>query len=88
MDMGIKHVMRETCGSSLEMTEECSRRWGTRTRRPGRRWSASASTMSSCSRPSYPFHKDEKKLAEMAAQARKELESLFEQDAAEEKKVG
>jgi glutathione-regulated potassium-efflux system protein KefB len=29
----------------------------------------------------YPYHKDEKKLAEMAAQARKELESLFEQDA-------
>ena len=29
----------------------------------------------------YPHHKDEKKLAEMAAQARKELESLFQQDA-------
>jgi glutathione-regulated potassium-efflux system protein KefB len=33
----------------------------------------------------YPYHKDEKKLTEMAAQARKELESLFEKDAAEQK---
>jgi glutathione-regulated potassium-efflux system protein KefB len=88
LNMGIKHVMRETWGSSLEMTEEVLQELGytySEARKTVERFRQHDEELLMTV---YPFHKDEKKLAEMAAQARKELESLFLQDAAEEKKVG
>jgi glutathione-regulated potassium-efflux system protein KefB len=88
LNMGIKHVMRETWGSSLEMTGELLEELGytySEARKTVERFRQHDEQLLMSV---YPFHKDEKKLAEMAAQARKELESLFEQDAAEQKKVG
>ncbi|HEX8700274.1 MAG TPA: NAD-binding protein, partial [Myxococcaceae bacterium] len=81
LNMGIKHVMRETWVSSLEQAREVLEELGMT-------YSESRSTIERFRDHDerlllsvYPHHKDEKKLAEMAAQARKELESLFEQDA-------
>jgi glutathione-regulated potassium-efflux system protein KefB len=81
LNMGIKHVMRETWVSSLEQAGEVLEELGLT-------YSESHKTLERFRKHDedlllsvYPHHKDEKKLAEMAAQARKELESLFEQDA-------
>ncbi|KFE65338.1 monovalent cation:proton antiporter-2 (CPA2) family protein [Hyalangium minutum] len=87
LNMGIQHVMRETWVSSLEMTEEILEELGytySEARKTVERFRQHDEQLLMST---YPFHKDEKKLAEMAAQARKELESLFEHDAAEQKKV-
>ncbi len=85
LNLGIQHVMRETWVSSLEMTQEVLEVLGMT-------YSASRKTVErfrlhdeALLNSVYPYHKDEKKLAEMAAKARQELESLFEQDAADQK---
>jgi glutathione-regulated potassium-efflux system ancillary protein KefC len=88
LNMGIQHVMRETWGSSLEMTGEILQELGltySEARKTVERFRQHDEELLMAVSP---YHKDEKKLAEMAAQARKELESLFEQDAVEQKKVG
>jgi len=88
LNLGIKHVMRETWVSSLEMTGELLEELGltySEARKTVERFRQHDENLLMAA---YPFHKDEKKLAEMAAVARKELESLFEQDAADQKKVG
>ncbi|HYH99230.1 monovalent cation:proton antiporter-2 (CPA2) family protein [Hyalangium sp.] len=88
LNLGIKHVMRETWASSLEMTGELLEELGltySEARKTVEQFRQHDETLLMSV---YPFHKDEKKLAEMAAQARKELESLFEQDAAGQKKTG
>jgi glutathione-regulated potassium-efflux system ancillary protein KefC len=81
LNLGIKHVMRETWVSSLEQAREVLEELGLT-------YSESRQTLERFRQhdenlllSTYPHHKDEKKLMEMAAQARKELESLFEQDA-------
>ena len=81
LNMGIKHVMRETWVSSLEQAGEVLEELGMT-------YSESRSTLERFRDHDerllmnvYPHHKDEKKVAELAAQARKELESLFQQDA-------
>ncbi len=88
LNLGIKHIMRETWVSSLEMTGEILQELGLT-------YSESRKTLERFRQhdedlmlATYPYHKDEKKLSEMAARARAELESLFEKDAAEEKKAG
>ncbi|MBN1206013.1 MAG: cation:proton antiporter [Myxococcaceae bacterium] len=88
LNMGIQHVIRETWVSSLEMAREVLEDLGysySESRRTLERFRQHDEELLLAT---YPYHKDEKKLVEMAAQARKELESLFEQDANEQKKVG
>lgn len=88
LNLGIKHVTRETWASSLEMAEELLQELGLT-------YSESHKTLERFRQhdeallvATYPYHKDQQKLTEMAAKARAELESLFEHDAAEEKKAG
>jgi glutathione-regulated potassium-efflux system ancillary protein KefC len=86
LNMGIPHVIRETWGSSLEMTAEVLTALGltySDVRRTVERFREHDEALLMATSP---YHKDEKKLTEMAARARKELESLFEQDAADQKK--
>jgi glutathione-regulated potassium-efflux system protein KefB len=88
LNMGIKHVTRETWGSSLEMTGEILEELGltySEARQTIERFRQHDEALLVAT---YPYHKDEKKLTEMAAKARAELESLFIQDAAEQKKTG
>jgi glutathione-regulated potassium-efflux system protein KefB len=88
LNLGIKHVMRETWVSSLEMAgdvlEELGYTFSERIKTLERFRQHDEELLLA----TYPHHKDEKKIAEMAAQARKELESLFEKDASEQKKAG
>jgi glutathione-regulated potassium-efflux system ancillary protein KefC len=81
MNLGITNIMRETWASSLEMS-------GGILEALGLTYSESRSAMErfrehdeNLLMATAPYHRDEKKLTELAAQARKELESLFEQDA-------
>ncbi|SEL90545.1 Kef-type potassium/proton antiporter, CPA2 family [Stigmatella aurantiaca] len=81
MNLGIKNIMRETWASSLEMG-------GGILEALGLTYSESRSALERFREhdenllvATAPYHRDEKKLTELAAQARKELESLFEQDA-------
>ncbi|MDC0713675.1 monovalent cation:proton antiporter-2 (CPA2) family protein [Stigmatella sp. ncwal1] len=81
LNLGIKNVMRETWVSSLEMG-------GGVLEALGLTYSESQSALERLRQhdedllvATSPYHRDEKKLTEMAAQARKELESIFEQDA-------
>jgi glutathione-regulated potassium-efflux system ancillary protein KefC len=86
LNMGIKHVMRETWVSSLEMTAEVLEELGLTYSDIHKTLERFRKHDEDLLMAAYPYHKDEKKLAEMAALARKELESLFEQDAADQKK--
>jgi glutathione-regulated potassium-efflux system protein KefB len=88
LNLGIKHVMRETWVSSLEMAGDILQELGLT-------YSESRKTLERFRQhdedlllATYPYHQDQQKLSELAAKARAELESLFEHDAAEEKKVG
>ncbi|ADO69680.1 monovalent cation:proton antiporter-2 (CPA2) family protein [Stigmatella aurantiaca] len=81
LNLGIKNIMRETWVSSLEMG-------GGILEALGLTYSESRSALERFRQhdedllvATSPYHRDEKKLSEMAAQARKELESIFEQDA-------
>ncbi len=80
LDMGIEHVMRETFAGSLEMAEDVLQALGltySESHRAAQRLREHDEAML---RESAKHHQDEKKLVEIAARARKELESLFEQD--------
>jgi glutathione-regulated potassium-efflux system protein KefB len=81
LNLGIKHVIRETFADSLELTVDVLQALGydfTDARTAAARFREHDQQLLMAS---YPFHKDEKKLVEMATQARAELESLFENDA-------
>ena len=80
LNLGIKHIMRETYAGSLEMTGEVLQEMGLS-------WSESKSAMDrfrehdeALIQSAFKHQGDTKKLAEMAQQARQELESLFEKD--------
>ncbi|XXF78611.1 monovalent cation:proton antiporter-2 (CPA2) family protein [Myxococcaceae bacterium GXIMD 01537] len=86
MKLGIVHIMRETFLSSLEMTgdilEELGVTFSDRTAVLERFRQHDEALLAA----TFKHHGDVDKLAELSAQARKELESLFEQDAREEKR--
>lgn len=88
LNLGIKHVTRETWGSSLEMTGEILEELGLTYSEARQTLERFRQHDEALLLATYPYHKDEKKLTEMAAKARAELESLFIQDAAEQKKAG
>jgi glutathione-regulated potassium-efflux system ancillary protein KefC len=88
LNLGIKHVMRETWVSSLEMGEELLQELGLTYSESHKTLERFRQHDEALLQATYPFHKDPKMLTEMAARARAELESLFEQDAAEQKKAG
>ncbi|HEY0093532.1 MAG TPA: NAD-binding protein, partial [Archangium sp.] len=86
MNLGIKHVMRETYAGSLEMTGDILQEMGLT-------WSESKTAMErfrqhdeALLQSSYKHHKDVKKLTELAKEARKDLEELFEKDEGKQKK--
>jgi glutathione-regulated potassium-efflux system protein KefB len=87
LNLGIKHVTRETWGSSLEMTGEILEELGLTYSEARQTLERFRQHDEALLRATFPYHKDEKKLTEMAAKARAELESLFIQDAAEQKKA-
>jgi len=86
LELGITHVIRETYLSSLEMTGDVLQELGFS-------YSESRSTLDQFRehderllQESFQFQRDEKKLIEIAERSRRELESLFARDAAEERK--
>ncbi|MDY7226657.1 monovalent cation:proton antiporter-2 (CPA2) family protein [Hyalangium rubrum] len=81
LNLGIKHVTRETWSSSLEMAGELLEEMGLTYSESHKTIERFREHDEKLLQSVYPFHKDEKKLTEMAAKARQELESLFEKDA-------
>ncbi len=86
MELGIQHVSRETFLSSLELTGEVLQELGFT-------YSDARSTLDRFRehdermlQESARYQRDEKKLIEIAERSRRELESLFARDAAEERR--
>ncbi len=88
LNLGIKNVMRETWVSSLEMGEGILQELGLTFSEARKTLERFRQHDEELLLATSPHHKDEKKLSEMAAKARAELESLFVQDAADQKKTG
>ncbi|AGC48841.1 glutathione-regulated potassium-efflux system [Myxococcus stipitatus DSM 14675] len=86
LDLGIEHVMRETFAGSMEMGGDILQELGLTFSESHRVMERLREHDEKLLRETARYHHDEKKLVEMAARARKELESLFEQDDAEQKK--
>ncbi|WP_342377025.1 monovalent cation:proton antiporter-2 (CPA2) family protein [Myxococcus stipitatus] len=86
LDLGIEHVMRETFAGSMEMGGDVLQALGLTFSESHRVMERLREHDEKMLRETARYHGDEKKLMEMAARARKELESLFEQDDAEQKK--
>ncbi len=86
LDLGIQRVMRETFAGSLEMGQDVLMNLGLTYSESHRALERLRDHDEELLRETAKFHKDEAKLVEMAAKARKELESLFEQDEAERSK--
>jgi glutathione-regulated potassium-efflux system protein KefB len=79
--MGVRSVWRETFASSIELTGDVLRTLGVgagETRRALARFREHDEALLEAS---YPYHRDVKKLQEMAIDARRSLEELFERDA-------
>ena len=86
LELGVTHVMRETFLSSLELT-------GGVLQELGFSYSEARSTLDRFRehderilQESFQYQRDEKKLIEIGERSRRELESLFARDAAEERK--
>jgi len=86
LELGITHVIRETFLSSLELTGDILQELGFS-------YSEARSTLDRFRehdermlKESFQYQRDEKKLIEIAERSRRELESLFTRDAAEERK--
>jgi hypothetical protein len=85
MELGIQHVVRETFLSSLERPATSFKSWASATPRPGHAGPVPRARRAAA--PGIlPVPADEKKLIEIAERSRRELESLFARDAAEERK--
>ncbi len=85
LDAGVKVLMRETFVSSLEMTGEVLQALGipfSETHRALERFRAHDEQLLL---NNYKFAKDEKKLAELSAKSRAQLEQLFDEDAQDRK---
>jgi glutathione-regulated potassium-efflux system protein KefB len=86
LNLGIKHVMRETYAGSLEMTGDILQELGLT-------WSESKTALERFREhdealilSSYVHHQDVKKLTELAKAARQDLQELFEKDEQKQKK--
>jgi glutathione-regulated potassium-efflux system protein KefB len=86
LELGITHVVRETFQSSLELS-------GDLLQELGYSYSEARGTLDQFRehderllQESFHYQRDEKKLIEIADRSRRELESLFARDAAEERK--
>ncbi|HZJ55203.1 MAG TPA: monovalent cation:proton antiporter-2 (CPA2) family protein [Myxococcaceae bacterium] len=86
LELGITHVIRETFLSSLELTGDVLQQLGFS-------YSEARSTLDRFRehdermlQESFQYQRDEKKLIEIAERSRRELESLFSRDVAEERK--
>jgi monovalent cation:proton antiporter-2 (CPA2) family protein len=86
LELGITHVIRETFLSSLDLTGDVLQQLGFS-------YSEARSTLDQFREhderillESFQYQRDEKKLIEISERSRRELESLFTRDAAEERK--
>jgi len=86
LELGIQHVIRETFLSSLELTGDVLQELGFS-------YSEARSTLDRFKehdermlQESFQYQRDEKKLIEIAERSRRELESLFARDEAEERR--
>ncbi|GEN10663.1 Kef-type potassium/proton antiporter, CPA2 family [Myxococcus fulvus] len=86
LDLGIEHVMRETFAGSMELGGDILQTMGLTFSESHRVMERLREHDEKLLRETARFHRDEAKLVEAAARARKELERLFEQDDAEQKK--
>lgn len=80
LDLGITHVMRETYAGSLEMTSDLFQALGLTYSESKTALERFRQHDEALLQATYKHHRDVKKLVELAAKARKELEELFEQD--------
>jgi glutathione-regulated potassium-efflux system protein KefB len=80
LDLGITHVMRETYAGSLEMTGDILQELGLTFSESKTALERFRQHDEALLQSTYKHHRDVKKLVELAAEARKELEELFEQD--------
>jgi len=85
-DMGIKNIMRETYGSSLEMADGVLQALGLTYSESHRAIERFRKHDEELIEANYKHHGDTAKLEEMAARARQELEKIFEEDEADQKK--
>lgn len=86
LDMGVSQVTRETFADSLDMADEVLQALGltfSDSHTGVQRFREHDERML---RETAKYHRDEKKRMELAAKARKQLESLFEKDEAEQQK--
>ncbi|MCP3059045.1 monovalent cation:proton antiporter-2 (CPA2) family protein [Myxococcus sp. K38C18041901] len=86
LDLGIEHVMRETFAGSMELGGDILQTMGLTFSESHRVMERLREHDEKLLRETARFHRDEARLVEAAARARKELERLFEQDDAEQKK--
>ncbi|MBZ4398629.1 monovalent cation:proton antiporter-2 (CPA2) family protein [Myxococcus sp. AS-1-15] len=86
LDLGIEHVMRETFAGSMELGGDILQTMGLTFSESHRVMERLREHDEKLLRETARFHRDEARLVEAAARARKELERLFEEDDAEQKK--
>lgn len=81
LNLGIHDVFRETFASSIEMTGEVLRDLGVPEGEVERALVRFRQHDEALLEATYPFHRDVERLQDVAIQARKDLEELFERDA-------
>ncbi len=86
LNLGIENVMRETFLSSLEMTGDILRALGLTFSEARAALDRFREHDEQLLHATHHLSEDQQKLQQLAAEARKELEQLFEQDAASQKK--
>ena len=86
LELGITHVIRETFLSSLELTGDILQELGFSSSEARSTLDRFREHDERMLKESFQYQRDEKKLIEIAERSRRELESLFTRDAAEERK--
>jgi glutathione-regulated potassium-efflux system protein KefB len=86
LDLGIKHVMRETFSSSLEMTGDILQELGMTYSEARTAMDRFREHDEQLLMQNYKFANDQAKLQELAKHARAELERIFNEDAQEQRK--
>lgn len=84
-NLGVRRVFRETLASSVEMTGDVLGLLGMPAAETAATLARFRAHDEALLEATYPFHRDERKLAEMAIQGRKELEELFARDVLEQR---
>ncbi|HKQ29921.1 MAG TPA: cation:proton antiporter, partial [Burkholderiales bacterium] len=80
LDLGIKHVVRETFASSVDLAEDCLRGLGLRQRQARETVRKFRRHDEELLRKQYLVHHDEERLIATAKEAAQQLEELFQED--------